>query len=341
MSYVDYNDKRFQQVEEDKKEALSDLEKTYTEMIEKSDKYYQEQIDATKQWEETQKQNQQAQTDFAIEQIEQQKDKTSKDYTKEQSGAYVDWQKESNRYGAKAEMLASQGLANSGYSESSQVSMYNTYQNRVATAREGYNNAILNYNNAIKDARLQNNSKLAEIAYEALQKQLELSLAGFQYKNQLLQEKANKKSEIEDRYYARYQDVLQQINTEYAMSRSGGGGGGGGGGYYGSGGGAQVSKSGAAVNNEYYSGSINKDGALYGTYDGNQPQGIRNHGAVTPTSGTATVTQKTLSGQNKTSNKTVYQTSDGSKWYWSDQDNKYNRLTQGGTGTGKVIAAIK
>ena len=31
--------------------------------------------------------------------------------------------------------------------ESSKVSMYNTYQNRVATARDSYNRAVLNYNN--------------------------------------------------------------------------------------------------------------------------------------------------------------------------------------------------
>jgi len=96
--------------------------------------------------------------------------------------------------------------------------MFNTYQNRVATARESYNNAVLNYNNAIKDARLQNNSVLAEIAYEALQKQLELSLHGFQYKNQLLLDKANKKTEINNTYYQRYQDVLDQINHENALA---------------------------------------------------------------------------------------------------------------------------
>jgi hypothetical protein len=96
--------------------------------------------------------------------------------------------------------------------------MYNTYQNRVATARESYNNAVLNYNNAIKDARLQNNSALAEIAYNALQQQLELSLQGFQYKNNLLLEKANKKTELENTYYNRYLDVLDQINKENTLA---------------------------------------------------------------------------------------------------------------------------
>ena len=128
-----------------------------------SDKYFQEQISATEKWGAEQKKNQQAQTDFAIEKIEQQKDQTQKDYTKEQSGAYVDWQKQSNQYGAEAEKMASSGLQNTGYSESSQVSMYNTYQNRVATAREVFSQAVLAYDNNIKEARLQNNAVLAEI----------------------------------------------------------------------------------------------------------------------------------------------------------------------------------
>lgn len=214
---INYNDKRFTQVNKDKKQALNEVEKTYGGMIGQADKYYQQQIDASKQWGETQQKLQQENTDFAIEKIEQQKEQAHKDYIKEQSGAYADWQKQSNQYGAKAEQMASQGMVGTGFSESSQVSMFNAYQNRVATARESYNNAVLNYNNAIKDAQLQNNSKLAEIAYQSLQEQLELSLQGFQYKNTLLLDKLSKRQEVDNTYYGRYQDVLSQINTENAL----------------------------------------------------------------------------------------------------------------------------
>ena len=218
MYDIDYNDERFREVESDRQEALTENEKLYGDMVADSEKYYQAQIDASKEWATTQQKLQQEKTDFAIEQIEQQKDQEAKDYKKEQSGAYVDWQRESNRYGANAEQMAAQGLSHSGYSESSQVSMYNTYQNRIAAARENYNLAILNFDNAIKDARLQNNSVLAEIAYQALQQQLELSLQGFQYKNQLLNEKANQKAQIESRYDSEYQAVLDQINKENALA---------------------------------------------------------------------------------------------------------------------------
>ena len=215
---VNYEDARFGSVEADKNKASQELEQTYAGMIEDSDSFYQAQIDESKRWAEEQSQIQQEQTDFAIEQIEQQKDQAHKDYIKEQSGAYVDWRKQSNQYGTEAEKMASAGLENTGYSESSQVSMYNTYQNRVATARESFNRAVLNYDNAIKDARLQNNALLAEIAHNALQEQTQLALDGFQYKNQLIIDKTNKQIELDNMYYQRWADVLDQINTENAMA---------------------------------------------------------------------------------------------------------------------------
>ena len=218
MNYnINYDDQKFKNVESQKQAALTENNNTYDNMINQSDKYYQDQINAVKDYGKQQQEIQQANTDFAIEQINQQKDQAAKDYKKEQSGAYVDWQKQSNQYGANAEQQAAQGLNNTGYSESSQVSMYNTYQNRVATARESFNKAILNYDNAIKDAQLQNNSKLAEIAFNTLQTQLELNLQGFQYKNQLILDKVAQNRSIDSEYYSRYQDVLKQMNTENTM----------------------------------------------------------------------------------------------------------------------------
>ena len=217
---IDYNDDRFQNVEAEKEAALTDINNTYNNMISQSDKFYQDQIDAANDYAKTQQELQQQNTDFAIDKINQQKEQANKDYTKEQAGAYVDWQKQSNQYGANAEQMAASGLTNTGFSESSQVSMYNTYQNRVATARDVFNRAILNYDNSIKEAQLANNSKLAEIAYQALQTQLELSLAGFQYKNTLLQTQLEMQQQTEDRYYSRWQDVLNQMNQENQFAES-------------------------------------------------------------------------------------------------------------------------
>lgn len=344
---VDPNDPRFAQVDTQKNAALSELENTYGGMINQTDKYYNDQIQASKDWAETQKQNQQAQTDFTIEKIEQEKEKANKDYLKEQSGAYVDWQKQSNQYGANAEQMASQGMVGTGYSESSQVSMYNQYQNRVATAREAFANATLQYNNAIKEAQLQNNSILAEIAAEAYQKQLELALQAFQYKNSLVMDLSDKKMQTEDRYWQRRQDVLAQINRENALAEE--------vrqfnknqefqaeqakldrefkaseaqkdrdfqaaeaqksrdyktysGGGSGGGGYEGFTDSSNSVSTEYYQGDLNPDANEFGVFsNGYQPKGIKGHGAVKKTGSTYQFETETKYGPGAGKKKTVVQ----------------------------------
>lgn len=215
---VNYEDERFKDVEQQQANKLTEVNNQYSEMINQSDKFYQDQINANKQYTEQQQAFQNEQTNLIVDEINQQKEQAEKDYTKEQKGAYVDWRKQSNEYGAEAEQMASSGLQNTGYSESSQVSMYNQYQTRVATARESYSRAVLNYDNAIKEARLQNNSKLAELAYQGLQAQLELALNGFQYKNTLVQAQLEAKRQVESDYYNRWQNVLSQINTENSLA---------------------------------------------------------------------------------------------------------------------------
>lgn len=217
---VNYEDERFAKVEEERQAALSENDRLYNNMVGEAGKYYREQQEALGEWGEKQQQLQQERSDFTVEQIEQQKEQAAKDYKKEQQGAYVDWQKQSGKYGVEAEKTASSGLSGTGYSESSQVSMYNAYQIRVAAARESYNQAVLSYDNAIKDAKLQNDSALAELAYQTLREQLDLSLQGFQYKNQLLLDQANRKTELDSLHYSRYQDVLNQINTENAQKEA-------------------------------------------------------------------------------------------------------------------------
>lgn len=217
---INYEDERFTQVESDKQTALNNINNTYNNMVSQSDQFYQDQMDAVKDYANTQTDIQNQQTDFTIQKIEQQKDQAQKDYTKEQQGSYVDWQKQSNQYGANAEQMAASGLTNTGYSESSQVSMYNQYQSRVASAREVYNQAVLNYDNNIKEAKLANNSALAQIQFDALKSTLELSLQGFQYKNSLLSEQIAQQQATEDRYYSRWQDVLNQMNQENQFAES-------------------------------------------------------------------------------------------------------------------------
>lgn len=219
---VNYEDKRFAEVEADKQAALNEVDVTYGNMISEANKFYEDQINASNDLVDEQSKLQQEKTDFAIEQINQQKEQAKKDYVKEQAGAYADWQKQADPYGVNAEKMASQGMKGTGFAESSQVAMYTAYQQRVASARESLERANINFANGIREAQLQGNSALAEIHFQAFQQQLELSLQGFQYQNSLILEQADRKTAIDNEYYGRYQDVLQQINYEKSKNSSGG-----------------------------------------------------------------------------------------------------------------------
>ena len=186
----------------------NDIDKTINEV----DNLYKKQIDNVNNSGAAMMQLQQDRTDFEIEKIEQQKDQAKKDFEKEQTSAYTDYQKQINSYGANAEQMASQGMSGTGYAESSKVRMYSDYQNRVAIARQSYQQAVVTYNNAMTEARLQNSTVLAQLAFDTLQKSLELSIQGLQYKNELLIQRENtlyqRQWNEEERLYQRERDSI-------------------------------------------------------------------------------------------------------------------------------------
>ena len=318
-------DQRLQEVENYRKDELDRVNNLYNNMVNSSDQFYQAQKQAAQDYANKQQEIQQANTDFTIEKINQEKEQAQKDYTREQKGAYADYQKASNDYGVAAEQMASAGLTGSGVSETSRVSMYNTYQNRVATARDGYNRAVLNYDNGIKEAQLQNNSILAEIAYNALRTQLELDLQGFQYKNSLLENQLNQRMNVESMYNNKWQQVYDQMNNErdyaervrqfneemalqreqfnwqkansYNNSYSGGGGG--------------------YSDDSYVELGNNEFGYFSNGY---QPKGISGYGAVSKTGKTITVFNGNTPNQQN-----VWKTPDGTRWYWDGKSRTYKK----------------
>lgn len=211
---VDYNDSRLTSVkaEQDSKEA--EITQRYDDMINNTDSYYNNLINNSKEWSEKQTNIQNEQTEQAIKEINQQQTQTEENYMKEQKASYSDYQKQSNKYGVNAEQIAASGLQNSGYSETSLVNMYTAYQNRVATAKESLNKAVINFQNQIAQAKISNNAKIAEIAEAAMEEQLNLSLQAFQYKNTLIEAKETQINNNTDRYNTQYQQVLAQINQE-------------------------------------------------------------------------------------------------------------------------------
>lgn len=211
---VNYDDDRFQQVENEKQEQLNQYNQTYDNLMAEREDFTNQQQGLVDQWQQTQNENLDKQFQFQQDLINQQKTETEKAYEKEAKSAYTDYQKEIDRYGVSREQQVANGLNNSGYSESSNVSMYNTYQNRLTTAKDNMDKAYLEFDNAIREAQLTNDVTKAENALTALQQKLQISLEGFNYKDTATQNKLNWQQQINSDYYNHYQNVLDQINYE-------------------------------------------------------------------------------------------------------------------------------
>ena len=211
---VNYNDQRFKNVENEKQSELNKYNQTYDRLIDERNQFTNQQQDLVDRWEDTQKQIANDNLNHQIDLYNQQKDKANREYQDEAKASYIDYQKEVDRYGVSRENVVQNGLSNSGYSESSKVDMYNTYQNRVASARKSLNDAKLEFDNAIKEAQLQNNATLAQNALTALQQKLSIALEGFGYKSEQENNRLNWNYNINNTYYDRYKNVESQINYE-------------------------------------------------------------------------------------------------------------------------------
>ncbi len=213
-------DPRLEAVKEEEKAMQQQIQDTYGGMAQGVTENLQQQQAATKEWADQQKQLQQEQTDFTIQQIEQQKEQTQKNLQKEQSAAYTDYQKQTAKHGVNAEQMAAQGMTGSGYSESSNVAMYTAYQNRVATARASAEQAMVSFDNAITQARLQNSSAMAQIAFDGLQTQLQLGLQALQYSNDIIAQQLGLQMDAKNMHHGQYMDILGQINQEKAFAEN-------------------------------------------------------------------------------------------------------------------------
>ena len=216
---INMQDARLTNVETERQNQIRSTTDQYNSMINNADQFYDRQAQVARENAQRQQELQNASTEQQVKEINQQREKTERDYQKEQRGAYTDYQKQVNEYGVNAEIMASRGLAGTGYAESSQVSMYNAYQNRVAMARQSLADSQQNYDNLIAQARLNNDTKQAEIANELARAQAEYALQGFQYKNSLIESRQQQLNNLNARYDTRYNTMLGIMQNELDAKR--------------------------------------------------------------------------------------------------------------------------
>jgi len=125
------------------------------------------------------------QTEQNIAEIERNKQKLQEETTKTNKGLYSEYQKQVNPYGATAESLLANGLANSGVAETTKTNLYNTYQKNRTETLNTAKSLLADYNNKITQARQNGDMQLAQSALDLYTMQMDNL-----YKNyQLIQDK--------------------------------------------------------------------------------------------------------------------------------------------------------
>ena len=142
-------------------------------------------------------------TEQNVAELERQKAEVDKETTKTNQGLYTEYKKASNPYGVNAEQLYSRGLGNSGYAETTQTNLYNTYQKNVTNTINNAQKLKSDFDFEINKARQNGDITLAQNALEI-----------YKQKMQLLTQEYELRNNREQYLYQKEQDALVQSNWE-------------------------------------------------------------------------------------------------------------------------------
>ena len=151
------------------------------------------------------------QTQMQVDSLERQKADIDKEAIQQNRALYQDYRKASNPFGTQAENLASQGLGNSGYAETTMSRLYNTYQNNITSTLNNARDLKADVDFQISQARQNGDITLAQNALEL-----------YKQKMQLLSEEYDLRNNREQFLYQKSQDALAQSNwqKEYDYKKS-------------------------------------------------------------------------------------------------------------------------
>ncbi len=143
------------------------------------------------------------QTQMQVDSLARQKEDIDKEATQQNRALYQDYRKATNPFGQQAENLAGQGLANSGYAETTMSRLYNTYQNNITSTLNNARDLKADVDFQIQQARQNGDITLAQNALEL-----------YKQKMQLLSEEYDLRNNREQFLYQKQQDALAQSNWQ-------------------------------------------------------------------------------------------------------------------------------
>jgi len=211
---------RYNALEQEKQNALNNSNKTYEDLLNQNQQYSSSFNDYLNKYQNTQNDIYDKQTQFQVDLQNQNKEKVEREYQKEamaSKNAYYDF---INPYGIQAEIQAQNGLNKAGYSETVKSQAWTTQQNRTAQARASMNEAKLQFDNAIKEAYLNNDVNKANLALQILQQQQEEALRNFNYISDTKQNQLSNSQTLDSEYSNRYNTLYNQIQQEKATAEA-------------------------------------------------------------------------------------------------------------------------
>ena len=207
-------DERLNLINQQKQEAINNSNNTYNNLLQDNQNLFNQQQDYANQYEQTQNEALDKQLAFNTEKIEQQKEIARQNKETEEKKAKNDYTAYVNPYGLQAESFASRGLLNSGVSETAKLGGYNSYQNRLASANKAMQDAFVQYDNDINEARLNNDVQKAQNALNKLEMQLKYSESFYNNKSSITQNQLSNNQQLDSDYYNRYQTEYNNIQAE-------------------------------------------------------------------------------------------------------------------------------
>lgn len=208
------DDERLAKIEAEKAQMQAKSDSVYNELLQDNENLYNQQKDYANTWETTENSNLDKRLEFNTGLINQQKDKANQLYETEAKKAKNDFTAYANPYGLQAEQFASQGLLKSGVSETAKLGGYNSYQNRLAMANKVRQDALVQYDNDINQARLENDVQKAQNAVKKLEMNLQYANSYFNNKSSLKQNQLSNSLSIGGDYFNRYNTVYNNIQAE-------------------------------------------------------------------------------------------------------------------------------
>lgn len=159
------------------------MENTIPTGYEDLEKWSTQQNDLLQQQKDLQNQIVNQQTQKNVDELNYQKNKIDKETQKTTSGLYTNYQKMDNNYGIQAEQRAQMGLANSGYSETARVNLYNNYQKNVTDTVNNANQLKADFDFQIAQARQTGDITLAQNQLALYQQQMQLLTQEYDMRN--------------------------------------------------------------------------------------------------------------------------------------------------------------